>query len=123
MLNDSKVKGVYLAEKKYDLIWLTDAKTKASESVDYFKFAGLLTQAFKEKQKAIILDELNCMRKGILDFDKGIAKKVVDKMPDFMDGIKPFFSPKFIQQQLDDPFNDSIDMYNPEESKKGGFSI
>ena len=123
MLNDSKVKGIYIVEKKYDLVWLTDAKTKAVESLNYFTFSGILTQAFTEKQRKIILEEINCFRKVILDFDKGIAKKVIDKEPNYLDSMKSFFSPKYIQNQLDDPFADSIDMYNTEESIKGGFSI
>ena len=122
-MSENKVRGVYTAEKKYEKIWLTDAKTKSEETLDYFYFSSLLTQAFSEKQRKVILEELNCMRKVILDFDNGIAKKIVDKDTDFMEGIKPFFSPKYITQQLDDPFNDSINMYKPEESKEGGFSI
>ena len=121
--NSNKVRGVYAAEKKYDLVWLTNANTKSAEPVDYFKFSGLLTQAFTDRQRKIILEELNCMRKVILDFDKGVAKKVIDKDPNFMESMLPFFSPKYIQNQLDDPFNDSIDMYKPDESIKGGFSV
>lgn len=123
MLDGSKVKGIYLVEKKYDLVWLTNAKTKSNESINYFTFAGLLTQAFTEKQKNIILEEINCFRKVILDFDKGIAKKIVDKEPNYIESMKPFFTAKYIQNQLDDPFAESIDMYKPEESLKGGFSI
>jgi len=117
---DNKVKGIYIVEKKYDLVWLTDGKTKSTESLNYFKFSSLLTQAFTEKQIKIILEEINCFRKVILDFDKGIAKKIIDKEPNYTDAMKPFFKPNYIQNQLDDPFNDSIDMYNPEESLKGG---
>lgn len=118
-----KVKGIYIAEKKYDLVWLTDAKTKSIESLNYFKFSGILTQAFTEKQRAIILEELNCFRKVIIDFDRQVAKKILDKEPNYLENMKQFFSPKFIQNQLDDPFADSIDMYKPNESTKGGFSI
>ena len=50
MLDGSKVKGIYLVEKKYDLVWLTNAKTKSNESINYFTFSSLLTQAFTEKQ-------------------------------------------------------------------------
>ena len=121
--NSNKVRGVYAVEKKYNLVWLTNANTKSSESVDYFKFSNLLTQAFTNRQRNVILEELNCMRKVILDFDKGVAKKVIDKDPNFMESMLPFFSPKYIQNQLDDPFNDSIDMYKPDESIKGGFSV
>lgn len=120
MLDNTKVKGIYTVEKKYDLIWLTDARSKAIESLNYFKFAGLLTQSFTEKQSKIILEELNCARKVILDFDKGIAKKIIDKDVNFIEAMKPYFSPSYIQNQLDDPFNDSIDLYNTEDSKKGG---
>ena len=120
MLDNTKVKGIYTVEKKYDLIWLTDARSKATESLNYFKFAGLLTQSFTEKQAKIILEELNCARKVILDFDKGIAKKIIDKDVNFIEAMKPYFSPSYIQNQLDDPFNDSIDLYNTEDSKKGG---
>lgn len=123
MLDGSKVKGIYLVEKKYDLVWLTNAKTKSNESINYFTFSSLLTQAFTEKQKNIILEEINCFRKVILDFDKGIAKKIVDKEPNYIESMKPFFTAKYIQNQLDDPFAESIDMYKPEESLKGGFSI
>ena len=59
----------------------------------------------------------------ILDFDKGIAKKIVDKEPNYIESMKSFFTAKYIQNQLDDPFAESIDMYKPEESLKGGFSI
>ena len=123
MQTEGKVKGIYIAEKKYDLVWLTDAKTKSAESLNYFKFAGLLTQAFTEKQRNIILEEINCFRKVILDFDKQIAKKVIDKEPNYLDSMKSFFSSKYIQNQLDDPFADSIDIYKAEESIKGGFNI
>lgn len=121
--NNNKVRGVYTAEKKYDLVWLTNANTKSAETVNYFKFSSLLIQAFTDRQCKIILEELNCMRKVILDFDKGVAKKVVDKDPNFMESMLPFFSPKGIQNQLDDPFSDSIDIYKPDESIKGGFSV
>ena len=123
MLEGSKVKGIYVVEKKYDLVWLTNAKTKSNESINYFTFSGLLTQAFTEKQKNIILEEINCFRKVILDFDKGIAKKIIDKEPNYLESMKPFFTAKYIQNQLDDPFAESIDLYKPEESLKGGFSI
>ena len=121
--NSNKVRVVYAVEKKYNLVWLTNANTKSSESVDYFKFSSLLTQAFTDRQRNVILEELNCMRKVILDFDKGVAKKVIDKDPNFMESMLPFFSPKYIQNQLDDPFSDSIDMYKSDESIKGGFSV
>lgn len=120
MIANIKIKGIYIVEKKYDLIWLTNATTKGIESMDYFKFSNLLTQAFTEKQKNIILEELNCMRKVILDFDKNIAKKIQDKDVNFLDSMKSFFNAKYIQTQLDDPFNNSIDIYNPKESKEGG---
>lgn len=120
MIANVKIKGIYIVEKKYDLIWLTNVTTKVIESMDYFKFSNLLTQAFTEKQKNIILEELNCMRKVILDFDKNIAKKIQDKDVNFLDSMKSFFNAKYIQTQLDDPFNNSIDIYNPKESKEGG---
>ena len=120
MIANVKIKGIYIVEKKYDLIWLTNVTTKVIESMDYFKFSNLLTQAFTEKQKNIILEELNCMRKVILDFDKNIAKKIQDKDVNFLDSMKSFFNAKYIRTQLDDPFNNSIDIYNPKESKEGG---
>ena len=120
MTDSDKIKGIYIAEKKYELVWLTDAKSKNSQSLNYFKFAGLLTQAFTERQIKIILEEINCARKVIVDFDKGVAKKIVDKDVDFADTMKRYFNPSYIQSQLDDPFNDSINIYDPEDSQKGG---
>lgn len=120
MLDNAKIKGIYTVEKKYELIWLTDARSKSSESLNYFKFAALLTQAFTEKQIKIILDELNCSRKVILDFDKGVAKKIIDKDVNFVEAMKPYFNPSYIQGQLDNPFENTIDLYNSEESEKGG---
>ena len=123
MLDNSTIKGVYLVEKKYDLIWLKDSKSNNIETTKYFTFESYLHQKFDENKIAVILEELNCDRKVIVDFDKGIAKKVIDKDYDFIKTMQPFFNAKYIQQQLDDPFSEQLDMYDPSNSKKGGFSI
>ena len=121
-MTETNIKGIYKVEKKYDLIWLKDSKTNTSQSIDYFKFESFLHQKFNEKQIETILDEINCMRSVILDFDKGIAKKIIDKDYDFKQALTPLFNAKRIQQELEDPFADEINIYEPTDSKKGGFS-
>lgn len=118
---DTDIKGVYKVEKKYDLIWLKDGKTNTSQSLDYFKFEGFLHQKFTDKQIEVILDELNCMRSVILDFDNGIAKKIIDKDYDFKQVLTPLFNAKRIQQELMDPFIEEINLYDPNDTQKGGF--
>ena len=117
-----QVKGVYSVEKKYDLIWLTNGKTKQTESMKYFDFEKILHQSFTEKQIINILDEINCMRKVILDFDKGIAKKVIDKDYNFIQAMNAYFDPKKIQNQLDN-FDEEIDVYNQDDTEKGGYFL
>ena len=110
-MNNVKVKGIYTVEKKYDLVWLKEAGTESNQSMNYFNFEKILYQAFTDNQIKVILDEINCMRKVILDFDKGVAKKVIDKDPNFLEAMLPYFNAKRIQQQLDDPFAEEYNAY------------
>ena len=48
----------------------------------------------------IILDHINCGRKILIDFDKSIAKLIVEKDFDFKKALDIYFDPKNVEAEI-----------------------
>lgn len=85
------ITGIYLVEKKWDLIWLKNKIEDKEETLPYFKFQNFLYQSFDEDYIKKILEAINCEKKLLIDFDKSVVKIVVEKEQPFIKTMTPFF--------------------------------
>lgn len=109
MNND--IKGIFLLKREIDnKISLLNKETSNYELVDYFMFEHTLMKTFGIDKTKNILEHLNCGRKVLVDFNKNIAKLVKEKEFDFKEVMKPYFDPKTIESELNNPFEDE-DIY------------
>jgi len=119
--NSNKIiNGIFLVEKKWDLIWLKNKPLNIEETLPYFKFQNLLFQSFNEIYVKKILDAINCEEKLIIDFDKSIVKLIKQKDEPFHKEMKKHFTVQAVQNWVDN--------YDPEaeldlEKEKRKFDI
>jgi len=111
--NNKIITGIYLVEKKWDLIWLKNKVLNIEETLNYFKFETLLFQTFEKPYIIKILDAINCEKKLIIDFDKAIVKIVEEKPIDYYQEMTKYFNPTVVQDWLE-----GIDIDNEEELYK-----
>ena len=97
------LKGIYIVEKKWSLIWLNDKEKQTTQTLDYFNFKALLYQSFTEEQIKKILEELDCERKLLIDFDKEKVKIINQKEESFINQMTLYMNPNFIQDSIDNP--------------------
>lgn len=100
-MTDKVIRGIYIVEKKYEKIRLTNKIEEKQTYMDYFKFHNLLFQSFNEDYIKKILNALNSEKKLLIDFDKDIVKQIVDKEPKFEDNFSKYFSAAAAQGWLD----------------------
>lgn len=96
MASDNKFKvieGIYIVEKKFDLIWLKNKITESNQTLSYDNFRTLLLQSFTEDQIKKILESINSSEKLLIDFDKNKVKKVVLKDEPFVHTMKKYMNP------------------------------
>lgn len=98
---EKTLKGIHIVEKKWSLIWLNDKEKQTTQTMDYFDFAAILHQSFTEEQIKKILEELNCERKLLIDFDKEKVKIVTVKEEPFINQMKLYMNSKCVQDDLD----------------------
>lgn len=110
MEKNKAISGIYIIEKKYELIWLTNKVTKSSETLSYFTFRNLLFQSFNEDTIKKILEVLNCEEKLLIDFDKDTVKRIIVKDRPFIESMNKYFSVKAAQEWLDN-LEDENDLY------------
>lgn len=110
-MTDKLIHGIWIAEKKYELIWLNDTKNKLSQTLNYFKFKTILLQDFDADQIKKIMEALDCSEKLLIDFDKGKVKKVELKNVPFIEYMKTFMNPTAAEANLNTVQEDS-EFYN-----------
>lgn len=105
-----KLTGVFVVEKKWNLIWLKNKVKNINESFNYFKFESLLHQIFDEEKVKKILDALNTENKLLIDFDKAFVKLIKEPEPDFKQYYGAYFTSQAAQDWLDsvEDFEDNM---------------
>lgn len=111
MNNIKVIDGIWIVEKKYDLIWLKDTKNNISQTLNYFKFQNILYQDFTEDQVKKIMESLNCEEKLLIDFSKEKVKKIELKDIPFTEHMKTFMNANAAEQNLS-ATEDSSEFYN-----------
>jgi len=99
--NNTKLNGIFLVQRGYENTVVLDNKEHTQQStIDYFVFKDYLLKSFDIEKTNKILENLNCSKKVIIDFDKNIAKVVIEKDYDFNKAMNVYFDPKYIEAEL-----------------------
>ena len=100
----NKLKGIYLAYKRWELMWLENKELDQKTSFKYFDFEKIINMNFPIDMAKKILEHINCGdRKVILDFDNKKAKVVLTKDEPFENALKQYFDPNFIAKTIENP--------------------
>lgn len=99
--NILSISGIYLTKRDLwnNIIILQDAQ-KTTTRLDYFKFKNELSKKFGLDKSEKILDRLNCGELIIIDFDKSIAKRVVEKEFDFETTLRSYLTAEFVESLI-----------------------
>lgn len=99
--NIISISGIYLTKRDLwnNIIILQDAQ-KTTTRLDYFKFKAELSKRFGLDKSEKILDRLNCGELIIIDFDKSIAKLVIEKEFDFETTIRNYLTAEFVENLI-----------------------
>lgn len=99
--NILSISGIYLAKRDLwnNIIILQDAQ-KTTTRLDYFKFKNELSKKFGLDKSEKILDRLNCGELIIIDFDKSIAKRVVEKEFNFETTLRSYLTAEFVESLI-----------------------
>lgn len=99
--NIISISGIYLTKRDLwnNIIILQDAQ-KTTTRLDYFKFKTELSKKFGLDKSEKILDRLNCGELIIIDFDKNIAKLVIEKEFDFETTIRNYLTTEFVENLI-----------------------
>jgi hypothetical protein len=99
--NIISISGIYLTKRDLwnNIIILQDAQ-KTTTRLDYFKFKTELSKKFGLDKSEKILDRLNCGELIIIDFDKNIAKLVIEKEFDFETTIRNYLTVEFVENLI-----------------------
>lgn len=105
------IKGIYLVQQRWDLVWLQNKEENISEYVNYLAFKDLLIQKFDGNQVAKIIEYLTTEYKLVIDFDNSVVKLVKEKEINYLDSMKSYFTAdaaREIYQDLDS-FKESLE--------------
>jgi len=94
------IKGTYLVEKKYGLIWLKNKDNETTQTLDYFKFSTLLLQSFTDDQRKVILEHINSDERLVIDFDNSHAKIIVTKDVDFHKTMTKYMTSRAVEEEI-----------------------
>lgn len=99
--NILSISGIYLAKRDLwnNIIILQDAQ-KTITRLDYFKFKNELSKKFGLDKSEKILDRLNCGESIIIDFDKSIAKRVIEKEFNFETTLRSYLTAEFVENLI-----------------------
>lgn len=99
--NVLSISGIYLTKRDLwnNIIILQDAQ-KTTTRLDYFKFKNELSKKFGLDKSEKILDRLNCGELIIIDFDKSIAKRVVEKEFNFETTLRSYLTAEFVESLI-----------------------
>lgn len=111
-MQNNSIKGIFLIRRDFgNNVSLQNKNTQSQEMMDYFKFKDNLMYYFPIDKVNIILEHINCGRKILIDFDKKVAKLIVEKDYDFKKVLDIYFDPKNVEAELNNPFEDQ-DIYS-----------
>ena len=100
-MSDNKlIEGVWIVDKRYDLIWLRNDINKISQTLNYFNFETLLFQSFDSDQVKKIMEAINCEEKLLIDFDKSKVKKIELKNEPFINYMKNFMNANAAEMEI-----------------------
>jgi len=103
------IKGVFLIKRDYgNKVALQSKATNSMTLLDYFDFEDRIHQYFSYQTVNKILDNINCGRKVIIDFDKKIAKLIKEKDFDFSKVIPGCLNATNVENELFDATEDDI---------------
>lgn len=97
----NNLQGIYIVQRKWDLIYLNNKKSQIEEYMNYYVFEKLLIQKFDGDKVKKILDEINSEKKLLIDFDKSLVKIIKEKEIRFIDSFGRYFTAVAAQDWLD----------------------
>ena len=105
-MENNQIKGIFVLKREYgNNVSLQNKNTNGQEFLDYFIFRDKLAFYFPIEKVEKILEHINCGRRVLIDFDKKIAKLIVEKEFNFKKALDIYFDPMNIEndlQNLDD---------------------
>ena len=110
------LRGVYVIQVRWDLIWLYNAETKTEETIARDKLSTLMLQSFDYDLIEKFMEKLYDGDKFLVDFDKEKIKTIKLKDEPFENCMKQYFSAENVQQEIDNGY-DLEDIYKKEETR------
>lgn len=107
MINNNQIQGIFIIKREFgNNVALINKVTSETTIMDYFEFEKKLKLVFDIDKAIKILDNINCSRKVLIDFDKKIAKLIVEKDIDFNSFLMSYLTAKNVETELSNPFED-----------------
>jgi hypothetical protein len=105
------IKGIYLVQQRWDLVWLQNKNENISEYLNYIDFRNLLIQKFNEDQVKKIIEYLTTEYKLIIDFDNSVVKLIKEKEINYLDSMQSYFTAEAAREvyQTLDEFKESLE--------------
>jgi len=100
-MENKLISGIYLIYIRWDLIWFENKVLNKVFSIKDYELRAILLQHFESNYCNKILETIYKNEKLIIDFDKNIVKKVIDKDVPFIDNMKQYFNIKNIENNFD----------------------
>ena len=113
--NEKLISGIYLVERRWDLIWLKNKVRNINETIKDEKFYVMLLQTFGHDYTQKILEALSEEKKLVVDFDNAKVKVVDTKDVQFHKSLSFYFNPQNIQREFDTGEHIDIYGYDKEE--------
>lgn len=101
MENNKLISGIYLVYIRWDLIWFENKIKNESFTVKYPELQALLLQHFDSDYCKKILESINKFEKVIIDFDKDIVRKVIEKDIPYTEDMKKYFTASYVADNYD----------------------
>ena len=109
----NNINGIFIIKRDYgNTVSLFNKLTNSQEIVDYFAFEAKLPMYFNKETVKKILDHINNYRKVLIDFDKKIARVIVEKDYDFKKVIYSYMNAGVVESDLNDPTLTEDEIYS-----------
>lgn len=82
-MNNMELKGVRIASKFYSSVKLENPEDKTFDTIEYYNFEALLFSSFDADAVKKICEKINERKSLLIDFEKGTAFLIKDKIPVF----------------------------------------
>lgn len=96
----NNVSGIYLIRYQWHLYWLENKDNNTTEAIKEELLRYYLAQTFDVEKVKRIFEELWDERKVLVDFDKKVAKLVIEKDPPFIQSMSIYFNPKHVYEDI-----------------------